>query len=73
MQFNDIRAGFKALNYEDEYGQPDPMMSIVNQDSIEKFQNMLISSNAAKMSGNKFVINKQPASKQERNFLYKFI
>ena len=42
ISYNDIRDGFKALSLEDESGVPDPIMSIVNQDSIEKFQNLLI-------------------------------
>lgn len=73
MTFNDVKDGLKALNYEDENGKPDPIMSIVNQDSIDKFQNLLISSNKAKMSGNTFVIDKQPVSQYDQCWLYNFI
>ena len=34
IQFNNIKEGLKALNYEDASGEPDPIMSIVNSDSI---------------------------------------
>jgi hypothetical protein len=37
MSFNDVQDGLKALNYEDDSGVVDPIMSVVNQDSIEKF------------------------------------
>jgi len=57
LTFNDIKDGLKALNYEDAEGRPDPIMSIVNQDSIEKFQNLLMSTNKARMQGSKLVID----------------
>ena len=44
LKFTDLKDGLRALNYEDEHGSPDPIMSLVNQDSIEKFQNLLLSS-----------------------------
>ena len=44
MSFNNIKDGLGALNYEDEHGIADPIMSVVNQDSIDKFQNLLVAS-----------------------------
>lgn len=34
LDFNSIKDGLGALYYEDEKGEPDPMMSVVNADSI---------------------------------------
>jgi len=73
LAFNDIPDGFKALNYEDEAGYPDPIMSVVNQDSIEKFQNLLVSTHNAKINGDTLVVEKQPKSKYDRCWLYNFI
>ena len=43
IKFNSVTEGLSALNCEDASGNPDPIMSVVNSDSIEKFHNLLIS------------------------------
>ena len=48
-------------------------MSIVNQDSITKFQNLLLSNEKAKMCGTTLVINQQPESIYQRCWLYDFL
>ena len=45
LKFNDAMEGLSALNCEDATGSPDPIMQIVNSDSITKFQNLLLASN----------------------------
>ena len=65
--------GISALNWEDSSGQPDPIMQIVNSDSITKFQNLLISSNQAKMEGTTMVIEPPPKSLYNNCWLYQFI
>ena len=57
IRYNDIKEGLAALAAEDSNGVPDPMMSVVNSDSIEKFQNLLISTQNATVKGSTLVIN----------------
>lgn len=73
LTFNDIKDGLSALNYEDDQGRPDPIMSVVNQDSIQKFQDLLVANQKAKMSGTTFVIEQQPKSRYDRCWLYNFV
>ena len=37
IKFNDLKEGLDALSFEGKDGSPDPIMQLVNQDSIEKF------------------------------------
>ena len=48
-------------------------MSVVNQDSIEKFQNLLLANQQANMRGSTFVIEQQPKSRYDRCWLYNFV
>ena len=48
-------------------------MSIVNQDSIEKFQNLLLVNDKGRVEGNKFIIDKEPKTKAEKYSIYNFI
>lgn len=73
IDFNNLKEGFRALNYEDETGEADPIMSVVNSDSIEKFQHLLLSSNKAKMNGTTMVIEKDPQRMFDRHWLYAFV
>lgn len=73
IQFNNIKEGLKALSYEDAQGEPDPIMSVVNSDSIEKFHHLLLASNNAQMHGTTMVIDKEPPSLYERCWLYNFV
>ncbi len=73
MTFNDVKDGLKALNYEDEHGVVDPIMSVVNQDSIEKFQNLLLTTQKAKMLGSKLVVEEVPPSNYSSCWLYNFV
>ena len=73
LKFNDAMEGLSALNCEDATGSPDPIMQIVNSDSITKFQNLLLASNQAKMEGNTMVIEPPPKSLYNNCWLYNFI
>lgn len=73
LKFHDVMEGLSALNWEDSSGSPDPIMQIVNSDSITKFQDLLISSNQAKMEGNTMVIEPPPKSFYNNCWLYNFI
>ena len=48
-------------------------MSIVNSDSIEKFHNLLLSTNKAQMCGTTLVIDKPPPSYFDKCWLYSFV
>ena len=48
-------------------------MQQVNSDSIQKFQNLLLMSNQAKMSGTTMVIDKEPVNREERAWLYSYV
>ena len=63
MDYTSIKDGLSALNYEDAEGEPDPIMSVVNSDSIQKFQNLLLSTQKAKMHGTTMVIEEVPAAR----------
>lgn len=73
LKFNDVMEGLSALNCEDSSGSPDPIMQIVNSDSITKFQNLLLASGQAGMQGNKMVIEPAPKSLYNNCWLYNFI
>ena len=49
------------------------MMQIVNADSIEKLQNLLLSTNQAKMQGDILVVDHPPESILKESWLYNFI
>ena len=51
IRYNDIKEGLGALTLEDSNGVPDPMMSVINSDSIEKFHNLLLSTQKASVVG----------------------
>ena len=73
LKFDSVKEGLQALNLEDSSGSPDPIMSIVNSDSIDKFHNLLLSSNKAQMHGNTLVIDKPPQSLFDQCWLYSFV
>lgn len=73
IKFNDVMDGLRALNCEDASGVPDPMMQVVNSDSIQKFQNLLLSSEHAKMEGSTMVVNSPVKSLLNNCWLYSFI
>jgi hypothetical protein len=57
---------------EDETGKPDMIMSKVNEDSIRKFQDLLLSTGNAREVGNTFLIDEYEAANR-RNWLYKSV
>lgn len=73
IKYNDIMEGLSALNCEDSSGSPDPIMQIVNSDSITKFQNLLLASDNAKMHGTTMVIDPPAKSLYQNCWLYNFI
>lgn len=72
MNFASIKEGLQALTCEDDLGTPCPMMSLVNADSITKFQNLLVQSNKARVAGDKFIIEESERG-PDRSWLYQFI
>ena len=73
LKFNNVMEGLNALNCDDASGVADPMMQIVNSDSIQKFQNLLLTSKHAKMEGTTMVIEAPAKSLYNNCWLFSFI
>ena len=74
MDFSSPTEGLAALTCEDKDGNPDPIMSIVNQDSIAKYKNLLQSSDKATVYDNKLLIDETACKAATRkSWLYRFI
>ena len=52
--------GLKAMTYEDKDGYPNPMMSQVNKDQIEKLHENLLKTKRAQMVGETMYIEQPP-------------
>ena len=65
--------GLSALNCEDSSGSPDPIMQVVNSDSIQKFQNFLLANDQAKMEGTTMVVDAPAKSLFNNCWLYNFV
>ena len=73
IKFHDVMEGLSALNCEDSSGVPDPIMQVVNSDSIQKFQNLLLSSDHAKMEGTTMLVEAPQKSLFNNCWMYSFI